>query len=218
MKKAMKTMLSLLLVLVFSIQFAGSLGFADDEARVSGKESLVYELFLLNPDKEAEEKLIPVPAEKETELLNKKPYSILLEGNGPSGDSEKKPVPMTRMPGSVVMSDLLKNDLVITPPEGFIVSQAYLRGDELKDDAKTKVLPFTASKKDASLTLKAEALAAEEDETEDTVIDEKKAIFNEDLFSSFSTADPQVYTITVVLSLVDPEAEITVTALPWRSW
>ena len=66
MKKTMRTVLSLLFVLVFAFQLTGNLAWADDaDVEVTGKEALVYEICVPNPDPDAKEKLLPVSAEDE---------------------------------------------------------------------------------------------------------------------------------------------------------
>ncbi len=210
MKKNMKTLLCLLMAMIFTVQLAGGLAFAE-EPKVSGKEPLVYELFIPNPepepDAEEKDKLIPVSAEKEQELLDKKNYSIVVGHDDPNSEPEKKAVPLSRTPGSVVLEDLLKEDLTITPPEGFVVAEVYLRGDKLAEGKEHMLLPFTADAKKTVVTLEANALAAEEDEEKD---DKDAPIFNEDLFSSFSKEDPKVYTLVIVFAPIDTEKEITI--------
>ena len=195
MKKSIRSILSLLLVMVFAFQFSGSLAWADDaDVTVTGNEALVYELYL--PDPEADGKLIPVSADQETEKLNGKTYSIQLVKAG----SEDAPVALSRSVGSAVLNDLLKADLVITPPEGFYVSQLYLRGDALETQS-PKALPFLAEREKASLTLKAGAVAA------------KDKTFDKTVLTTYSTVDPQIYALVVVLSPVKTDS-VTVKTAP----
>ena len=194
MKKNIRNILSLLLVLVFVFQFSGSLAWADD-AEVTGNEALVYELFL---QKDASEKPAPVSAEQEAELLNNKPYSIELARDDADQPTRRAKTALSRNPGSAALNNLLKEDLSITPPEGFYVSALYLRGDELGSNS-PKTLPFQAEKESTVLTMKAGAAAA------------KDGSFDEKLLSTRSTSDPKVYTLVVVLRPLVKDGSVTVT-------
>ena len=116
MKNNIRSLLSLLMVLVLALQLAGGLALADDaNVEVTGKETLVFELYRSNPDTEAAEKIVSVSAEQEAELLGGKSYTIALVKD----DADRTTVPLSRAAGSITLNDLLKNDLRITPPEGF---------------------------------------------------------------------------------------------------
>ena len=196
MKKYFRMMLSLLLVLVFVLQFAGSPARADDaDMNVTGKEALVYALYLTNPDPDAQPKLIPVSAEEEAEKLGGKTYSFVLEEKD---QDQKKTDPLSRTAGSIVLEDLLKKDLVLTPPEGTFISQIFLRGDAVETQ-KIKLLPFTADAEKPVITLKAGAVAG------------KDKAFDKELLTTLSTVDPQIYTLDVVLSSLEKEKSLTVT-------
>ena len=196
MKKNFRMLLSMLLVLVFVFQFSGSLAWADDaDVTVTGKEALVYALSLTNPDPEAQEKLIPVSAEEEAEKLGGKSYSVVLEEKD---QDQKKTDPLSRSAGSIVLEDLLKKDLVVTPPEGYFISRIYLRGDAVETQ-KIKLLPLSADAEKPVLTLKAGSLAA------------KDKSFDKEFLTTFSTVDPQIYTLELVLAPLETEKPLTVT-------
>ncbi len=196
MKKNFHMLLSMLLVLVFVFQFSGSLAWADDaDVTVTGKEALVYALSLTNPDPEAQEKLIPVSAEEEAEKLGGKSYSVVLEEKD---QDQKKTDPLSRSAGSIVLEDLLKKDLVVTPPEGYFISRIYLRGDAVETQ-KIKLLPLSADAEKPVLTLKAGSLAA------------KDKSFDKEFLTTFSTVDPQIYTLELVLAPLETEKPLTVT-------
>ena len=196
MKKNFRMLLSMLLVLVFVFQFSGSLAWADDaDVTVTGKEALVYALSLTNPDPEAQEKLIPVSAEEEAEKLGGKSYSVVLEEKD---QDQKKTDPLSRSAGNIVLEDLLKKDLVVTPPEGYFISRIYLRGDAVETQ-KIKLLPLSADAEKPVLTLKAGSLAA------------KDKSFDKEFLTTFSTVDPQIYTLELVLAPLETEKPLTVT-------
>ena len=196
MKKNFRMLLSMLLVLVFVFQFSGSLAWADDaDVTVTGKEALVYALSLTNPDPEAQEKLIPVSAEEEAEKLGGKSYSVVLEEKD---QDQKKTDPLSRSAGSIVLEDLLKKDLIVTPPEGYSISRIYLRGDAVETQ-KIKLLPLSADAEKPVLTLKAGSLAA------------KDKSFDKEFLTTFSTVDPQIYTLELVLAPLETEKPLTVT-------
>ena len=195
MKKNIRSLLSLLLALVLTLQLAGGLALADPE--ISGKETLVFELYRRDPNDA--DKIIPVSAEQEAELLAGKSYAIELVRD----NAEKSALPLSRAAGSITLNDLLKNDLRIAPPEGFFVEQVYLRGDALESN-KPKKLPFGADRESATLTLKAGALAVKDPATgEDR--------FDKEALSTLSTMDPPIYAVVVVLAPLDAEKPVTVT-------
>ena len=195
MKKNIRSLLSLLLALVLTLQLAGGLALADPE--ISGKETLVFELYRRDPNDA--DKIIPVSAEQEAELLAGKSYAIELVRD----NAEKSTLPLSRAAGSITLNDLLKNDLRIAPPEGFFVEQVYLRGDALESN-KPKKLPFGADRESATLTLKAGALAVKDPATgEDR--------FDKEALSTLSTMDPPIYAVVVVLAPLDAEKPVTVT-------
>ena len=195
MKKNIRSLLSLLLALVLTLQLAGGLALADPE--ISGKETLVFELYRRDPNDA--DKIIPVSAEQEAELLAGKSYAIELVRD----NAEKSTLPLSRAAGSITLNDLLKNDLRIAPPEGFYVEQVYLRGDALESN-KPKKLPFGADRESATLTLKAGALAVKDPATgEDR--------FDKEALSTLSTMDPPIYAVVVVLAPLDAEKPVTVT-------
>lgn len=196
MKKNIRTVLCLLMALVLTFQLAGSLAWADDNVNVTGNEALVYALYL--SDGAGAPTL--VSAEQEAELLGGKTYSLAMV---PTDSAQASNVSLSRTPGSAVLNSLLKADLVITPPEGFYVSQAYLRGDSL-DSGKAKTLPFSANKESPVLTLKAGALSAKDEST-------GAEVFDKEALSSYSADESPIYTVVVVLSPVEAEDAITVT-------
>ena len=197
MKHNIRSLLCLLLVMVFAFQFAG-MALADDaDVTVTGAEALVFELYRTDPD--SADKTLPISAEQEAELLGGKPYAIQLVRD----DADKTTVPLSRTAGSITLNDLVKSDLRITPPEGFYVSQVYLRGDAL-ESKKPKKLPITADKESAALTLKAGTLAVKDPNTGDE-------IFDKEALSTYSTVNPQIYALVVVLAPVETEKPFTVT-------
>ena len=197
MKHNIRSLLCLLLVMVFAFQFAG-MALADDaNVTVTGAEALVFELYRTDPD--SADKTLPISAEQEAELLGGKPYAIQLVRD----DADKTTVPLSRTAGSITLNDLLKSDLRITPPEGFYVSQVYLRGDALESN-KPKKLPISADKESAALTLKAGALAVKDPNT-------GNEIFDKNALSTYSTVNPQIYALVVVLAPVETEKPSTVT-------
>ena len=197
MKHNIRSLLCLLLVMVFAFQFAG-MALADDaDVTVTGAEALVFELYRTDPD--SADKTLPISAEQEAELLGGKPYAIQLVRD----DADKTTVPLSRTAGSITLNDLLKSDLRITPPEGFYVSQVYLRGDALESN-KPKKLPISADKESAVLTLKAGALAVKDPNT-------GSESFDKNALSTYSTVNPQIYALVVVLAPVETEKPSTVT-------
>ena len=171
MKKNFRMMLSLLLVLVFVFQFAGGLAWADDvNVTLTGKEALVYELRLTD----AEGKSAPLSAEEENEKLGGScTVSLLREG------SEEAETPLSRSTGSAVLEDLVKKGLLVKVPEGFCVSESYLRGDAVETQER-KALPFTADREKTDLILKAGAVG------------DKDKNFDKSFLTTASTVDPQV--------------------------
>ena len=197
MKHNIRSLLCLLLVMVFAFQFAG-MALADDaNVTVTGAEALVFELYRTDP--EDANKTLPISAEQEAELLGGKPYAIQLIRD----DADKTTVPLSRTAGSITLNDLLKSDLRITPPDGFYVSQVYLRGDALESN-KPKKLPISADKESAALTLKAGALAVKDPNT-------GSESFDKNALSTYSTVNPQIYALVVVLAPVETEKPSTVT-------
>ena len=197
MKHNIRSLLCLLLVMVFAFQFAG-MALADDaNVTVTGAEALVFELYRTDPD--SADKTLPISAEQEAELLGGKPYAIQLVRD----DADKTTVSLSRTAGSITLNDLLKSDLRITPPEGFYVSQVYLRGDALESN-KPKKLPISADKESAALTLKAGALAVKDPNT-------GSESFDKNALSTYSTVNPQIYALVVVLAPVEAEKPSTVT-------
>ena len=190
MKKNFRMMLSLLLVLVFVFQFAGGLAWADDvNVTLTGKEALVYELRLTD----AEGKSAPLSAEEENEKLGGScTVSLLREG------SEEAETPLSRSTGSAVLEDLAKKGLLVKVPEGFCVSESYLRGDAVETQER-KPLPFTADREKTDLILKAGAVG------------DKDKNFDKSFLTTASTVDPQVYTLVLVLSPMEKEKALTVT-------
>ena len=190
MKKNFRMMLSLLLVLVFVFQFAGGLAWADDvNVTLTGKEALVYELRLTD----AEGKSAPLSAEEENEKLGGScTVSLLREG------SEEAETPLSRSTGSAVLEDLVKKGLLVKVPEGFCVSESYLRGDAVETQER-KPLPFTADREKTDLILKAGAVG------------DKDKNFDKSFLTTASTVDPQVYTLVLVLSPMEKEKALTVT-------
>ena len=190
MKKNFRMMLSLLLVLVFVFQFAGGLAWADDvNVTLTGKEALIYELRLTDE----EGKSAPLSAEEETEKLSGScTVSLLREG------SEEAETPLSRITGSAVLEDLVKKGLLVKLPEGFCVTESYLRGDAVETQER-KPLPFTADREKTDLILKAGAVG------------DKDKNFDKSFLTTASTVDPQVYTLVLVLSPIEKEKALTVT-------
>ena len=196
MKKNMRMMLSLLLTLVLVFQLAGGLALADDvDVTLTGKESLVYELRI--PDPEDPSKTIPVSAEEEAEKLGGKTCSVAI-GKADAAASDPDNTAMSRSAGGTVLEDLLKKNLFITPPEGYYVKSAYIRGDAVETQNR-KTLPFTANAESTLLTLKAGAVEGAENK------------FDKGYITTASTVDPAVYTLVIELAPLDKEKNITVT-------
>ena len=196
MKKNMRMMLSLLLTLVLVFQLAGGLALADDvDVTLTGKESLVYELRI--PDPEDPSKTIPVSAEEEAEKLGGKTCSVAI-GKADAAASDPDNTAMSRSAGGTVLEDLLKKNLFITPPEGYYVKSAYIRGDAVETQNR-KALPFTANAESTLLTLKAGAVEGAENK------------FDKGYITTASTVNPPVYTLVIVLAPLDKEKNITVT-------
>jgi hypothetical protein len=205
MKKNLKSLLSLLLVLVFALQLGPMAAVAEPDIKIKGSEALVYELYIPNPDPEAQgvDKLLKVKAEDEGELLGGKTCSVVLEHEDKESETGKKTVSLPREAGAADLNVLLKDDLIVTPPEGFYISQLYLRGDALETQ-KPKALPFEADAEATSVKLPAGALGTIDEETE-------KEIFDQETLSSLSTVDPAIYALVIVLEPIDEEKELTVT-------
>ena len=196
MKKNMRMMLSLLLTLVLVFQLAGGLALADDvDVTLTGKESLVYELRI--PDPEDPSKTIPVSAEEEAEKLGGKTCSVAI-GRADAAASDPDNTAMSRSAGGTVLEDLLKKNLFITPPEGYYVKSAYIRGDAVETQNR-KALPFTADAESTLLTLKAGAVEGADSK------------FDKGYITTASTVNPPVYTLVIVLAPLDKEKNITVT-------
>ena len=196
MKKNMRMMLSLLLTLVLVFQLAGGLALADDvDVTLTGKESLVYELRI--PDPEDPSKTIPVSAEEEAEKLGGKTCSVAI-GKADAAASDPDNTAMSRSAGGTVLEDLLKKNLFIAPPEGYFVKSAYIRGDAVETQ-EYKTLPFTANAESTLLTLKAGA------------VEEAENKFDKGYITTASTVNPPVYTLVIVLAPLDKEKNITVT-------
>ena len=189
MKKNLRMMLSLLLVLVFVFQFGG-MALADDvNVTLTGKEALVYELLLTD----AEGKNAPLSAEEEADKLGGScTVSLLREG------SEEAETSLSRAAGSAVLEDLVKKGLIVKVPEGFYVSESYLRGDAVETQQR-KALPFTAYAEKTDLLLKAGAIG------------DKSKNFDKRFLTTASTVEPQVYTLVLVLSPLEKEKALTVT-------
>ena len=189
MKKNLRMMLSLLLVLVFVFQFGG-MALADDvNVTLTGKEALVYELLLTD----AEGKTAPLSAEEEADKLGGScSVSLLREG------SEEAETALSRAAGSATLEDLVKKGLVVKVPEGFYVSESYLRGDAVETQQR-KSLPFTAYAEKTDLLLKAGAVG------------DKSKSFDKRFLSTASTVEPQVYTLVLVLNPLEKEKALTVT-------
>ena len=189
MKKNLRMMLSLLLVLVFVFQFGG-MALADDvNVTLTGKEALVYELRLTDADGQS----APLYAEDEADKLGGScSVSLLREG------SEEAETALSRAAGSATLEDLVKKGLVVKVPEGFYVSESYLRGDAVETQEK-KALPFTAYAEKTDLLLKAGAVG------------DKDKNFDKRFLTNASTVEPQVYTLVLVLSPLEKEKALTVT-------
>ena len=197
MKKNLRMMLSLLLVLVFVFQFAGSMAWADDaDASISGKEALLYELRLA--DAEAKEKSVVLSAEEEAAKLGGKTCAVALLKEGSSDEAGTS---LSRAAGSAVLEDLVTKGLIVKAPEGFFVSEAYLRGDAVETQKK-EALPFTAMREKTDLVLKA------------GVLGDKDKKFDKRYLTTVSTVDPQIYTLVLVLSPLEKDKELTVTVAP----
>ena len=119
MKKDIRALLSLLFVLIFTIQCAGGIALADDaKVEITGEEHLVYELYLPAPsptpapdgETAKEPSPIKVEADQEAALLGGKSYKIELGHDVPGSDPEIKAVALSREPGKIVLNDLLKED------------------------------------------------------------------------------------------------------------
>ena len=194
MKKNMKAMLSLLLTLVMVFQLGGSLALADDvDVNISGQEALIYELRLTDP--EDKNSSSPITAEEESEKLGGQTCSVIL---GKAEGSDEPGAALSRSAGSTVLQDLVTRGLIVTPPEGYFVAKAYLRGDAVETQER-KALPFTADTESTVLNMKAGAIG------------KKDKSFDKSYLTTGSTVDPQIYTLVLILSPLEKEKNLTVT-------
>ena len=113
MKKNWKSALSLLFVLIFMLQIAGTTAGADFDASVTGGEALSFAVY------------VPVTDEFGNESSQKLDGVNVTLPEGLSlglrlGDNELS------FSSSLSLGDLMREDLVITPPAGYYVSEAFL--------------------------------------------------------------------------------------------
>ncbi len=121
MKKNLKSALSFLFVLIFMLQIAGMTAVAEYDPSVTGEEPLAIAVY------------IPVKDESgnvSSALLN------YVDVNLPEGSVLGLTIGDTPLSsGSVIrLGDLMTNDLDITPPDGYYVTEAYLYAGELAYD------------------------------------------------------------------------------------
>ena len=113
MKKNWKSALSLLFVLIFMLQIAGTTAGADFDASVTGGEALSFAVY------------VPVTDEFGNESSQKLDGVNVTLPEGLSlglrlGDNELS------FSSRLSLGDLMREDLVITPPAGYYVSEAFL--------------------------------------------------------------------------------------------
>ena len=113
MKKNWKSALSLLFVLIFMLQIAGTTAGADFDASVTGGEALSFAVY------------VPVTDEFGNESSQKLDGVNVTLPEGLSlglrlGDNELS------FSSLLSLGDLMREDLVITPPAGYYVSEAFL--------------------------------------------------------------------------------------------
>ena len=113
MKKNWKSALSLLFVLIFMLQIAGTTAGADFDASVTGVEALSFAVY------------VPVTDEFGNESSQKLDGVNVTLPEGLSlglrlGDNELS------FSSWLSLGDLMREDLVITPPAGYYVSEAFL--------------------------------------------------------------------------------------------
>ena len=113
MKKNWKSALSLLFVLIFMLQIAGTTAGADFDASVTGREALSFAVY------------VPVTDEFGNESSQKLDGVNVTLPEGLSlglrlGDNELS------FSSWLNLGDLMREDLVITPPAGYYVSEAFL--------------------------------------------------------------------------------------------
>ena len=113
MKKNWKSALSLLFVLIFMLQIAGTTAGADFDASVTGREALSFAVY------------VPVTDEFGNESSQKLDGVNVTLPEGLSlglrlGDNELS------FSSWLSLGDLMREDLVITPPAGYYVSEAFL--------------------------------------------------------------------------------------------
>ena len=113
MKKNWKSALSLLFVLIFMLQIAGTTAGADFDASVTGGEALSFAVYVPVTDEfgnESSQKLDGV----NVTLPEGRSLGLRL------GDNELS------FSSWLSLGDLMREDLVITPPAGYYVSEAFL--------------------------------------------------------------------------------------------
>ena len=179
MKMKGKALLSLLIVLTLVLQFFPASAFAAGSA--DGWESLVYAAYLQDEFGQ----LQPVSAEEDYLLEN--PYSISVGG-----------WVLDRSPSGVQISELMNSELLISPPAGFYVAQAWIYGD---DTGSRQPLPLTASPSSADVMLSCDAAVAR--------YDYGSPVFNNDLLSSGSSSG--TFTVGVAFARINSSAGAAIT-------
>ena len=118
MKKNWKRALSLLFVLVLMLQAAGLSASADYDPNVTGSEPLSIAVYIPVTDEFGTESIARLDGETVT-LPEGKSLGLRL------GDTE------LGIYSALTLGDLTRSELLITPPEGYYVEQAYLCASEL---------------------------------------------------------------------------------------
>ena len=118
MKKNWKRALSLLFVLVLMLQAAGLSAGADYDPNVTGSEPLSIAVYIPVTDEFGTESIARLDGETVT-LPEGKSLGLRL------GDTE------LGIYSALTLGDLTRSELLITPPEGYYVEQAYLCASEL---------------------------------------------------------------------------------------
>ena len=180
MKRNGKVFLSLLMVLALVMQLFTASAFA--EGWLSGWESAGCVVYA----KDESGQMQPVTSENEY-LLENKAYSVTVGAYTLDHDA-----------GGVSLTELMRSDLSITPPEGWYVSQVWIYGD---DSTTVNPLPLTASAYSAAVTVRSDDLVAR--------YDYGNPVFDESKLSSYSSS--QFYTIGVLFEQIDPYAGAAIT-------
>ena len=185
MKKNWKSALSLLFVLIFMLQIAGTTAGADFDASVTGGEALSFAVY------------VPVTDEFGNESSQKLDGVNVTLPEGLSlglrlGDNELS------FSSWLSLGDLMREDLVITPPAGYYVSEAFLCAGDPDSVTERATLEGTAewpSGEATKITLKHESF-----------IDKDTGYFD---VSRLSSAGSE-YSLVLRLALLEKVESVTV--------